>query len=234
MSLNYIIIEDNPGALANLRSALSSHTEFIEIGAASSVNEGIGLIHTQKPHIVFLDVELGNRSGFEILNEIKKNEQELPFFIMTTDFVKYAKEAVNKDVTYFLEKPIDPEELTLALIKVQKKFLELQRHIVLKTSDGHLFVDLKDIVCLKADNNACYIVRQNSRPILVIKTLKAMEEILPNNFIRVHKSYIINKNYVYKLSTTKKIISIQCGDELEDIPIGNSYLDAVRSVLLIS
>lgn len=233
MSLNYIIIEDNPGALANLRGALKYHDEFVEIGFASSVNEGINLIHTQKPHFVFLDVELGDKNGFDVLNEIQKNDSQLPFFIMTTDYVKYAREAVNKSVLYFLEKPIDPDELDLALIKVQKQFLELQSHIVFKTSEGHLFVDLKNITHIEADNNACYVNQQSKRPILVIKTLKTMEDILPSNFIRVHKSFIVNKKYVYLLNTSKKMISIQMNSEIEEIPIGNSYLESVKNSLLI-
>ena len=123
MNYNYIIVEDNLGSLQNLQTALKSHKNFKEIGVANTLSQGISMVLSAKPHIVFLDVQLGDENGFDLIKEIRQFTSEMPFIIMTTDFDKYAKKAVNHDVLYFLDKPIDPDELVIALHKFEKRFL---------------------------------------------------------------------------------------------------------------
>lgn len=233
MIYNYIIIEDTVGALRNLQTALKSFEDFKEIGVANNANQGVGMVLNLKPHLVFLDVELGDDYGFDVLKQIRLSSPELPYFIMTTDFVKYAKEAVNADALYFLDKPIDPDELELALQKFQKKYLEMQSHLTIKNSEGHFFIHLDDIVYLEADNNQCKIIRNKKNSMFASKTLKDMESILPTNFIRTHKSFIINQNYLQMVNTTKKVLQLNCDDKLIEIPIGNSHLERVKNQLMI-
>lgn len=234
MVFNYVIIEDTLGALKNLQTSLKSYENFKEIGLANNPSQGIAMVQSLRPHLVFLDVELGEANGFDVLREIRLFSTELPFFIMTTDYVKYAKEAVNADALYFLDKPIDPDELELALLKFQKKFAEIQSHLTLKTSEGHFFIQFQDIVYLEADNNACKIIRKNAKnSMFASKTLKEMENTLPPSFIRVHKSFIVNQQYIQMLNTTKKILQLNCNDELIEIPIGTSHLEKLKSLVVI-
>ena len=137
MNYNYIIVEDNMGSLQNLQTAMKKHQNFKEAGVAHTVSKGISLALSAKPHIIFLDVELGEEKGFDLIKEIRQFTSEMPFIIMTTDFDKYAKKAVNSDVLYFLDKPINPDELVIALHKFEKKYLELQNHITIKNTEGH-------------------------------------------------------------------------------------------------
>ena len=153
MNYNYIIVEDNLGSLQNLQVSLKSYKNFKEIGIANTLSQGISLVLSAKPHIVFLDVQLGNENGFDLIKEIRQFTSEMPFIIMTTDFDKYAKKAVNHDVLYFLDKPIDPDELVIALHKFEKRFLELQNHITIKNTGGHFFMQLEDINYIQSDNN---------------------------------------------------------------------------------
>lgn len=232
MNLNYIIIEDNPGAIKNLQIALRAHSHLNEIGTASTAKAGIILTQTANPHLVFLDVELGNENGFDVLKEIRQFSGEIPFFIMTTDFSKYAKEAVNKDVLYFLEKPIDPDELALAVKKVKRKMISLRNHLTIKNTEGHNFIDLNKIEFIEADGNTCIIHLQDQQKIFVTKTLKKIEISLPPNFLRIHKSYIINCNFVDLLNTTQRKIILKLNGGKKEFPIGKSYLDRVRNLLL--
>ena len=234
MTYTYIIIEDNPGALKNLQIALKEHEDFKEIGMANSAKKGIVLAQTLNPHIIFLDVELGGENGFDVLKEIRQFTGEIPFFVMTTDYDKYAKEAVNKDVLYFLEKPIDPDELAIALKKAERKFLDLQNHITIKNTEGHYFINLDSIQYIQADSNTCKIHRDCANPMLVTKTLKEIEKILPPDFLRIHKSYIVNRKFIKMLNTTKKMVHISINDDTLEIPIGNLYLEKVRNVLLLA
>ncbi len=232
MNYNYIIVEDNLGALQNLQTALKAHSNFKEIGTAHTLTKGIALALSTKPHIIFLDVELGNENGFDLIKEIRQFTTEMPYIIMTTGVDKYAKKAVNTDVLYFLDKPIDEDELMIALHKFEKKLLDFQKHITIKNTDGHFFMQLDNIEFIKANVNYCHIYRTNQKPMIVSKTLKDIEAILPNNFIRIHKSYIINKQFVQMLNTTKKIVKINTNTEVLELPIGDSYLEIVKNSLL--
>lgn len=234
MTYNYIIIEDEAGALKNLQTALKQFEDFNEIGVANSAKQGLVLAQTLNPHVIFLDVELQDGNGFDVLKEIRQYTGEVPFFIMTTDYDKYAKEAVNKDVLYFLDKPIDPDELAIALHKVQRRFLDLQNQITIKNTEGHYFLNIESIYYLEAEGNTCKIFREDNPVMLVTKTLKEIEAILPPDFIRIHKSFIINRKYLKMMNTTKRMVRIRVGSKSKEFPIGNSYLERVKSILLMA
>lgn len=235
MNYNYIIVEDNLGALQNLQTALKPNQNFNAIGVAQTLPKGVSLALSSKPHIIFLDVELGEENGFDLIKEIRQFTSEMPFIIMTTGVDKYAKKAVNTDVLYFLEKPIDPDELMIALNKFEKKYLDLQKHITIKNTEGHFFMQLETIEFITSEINYSKIYRTNQPPMLVCKTLKEIEKILPNQFVRIHKSYIVNSQFVQMLNTTKKKIKLTCQSEESDcleLPIGDSYLEKVKNYLL--
>lgn len=236
MNYNYIIVEDNLGSLLNLQTALKAHPDFKEIGVAHTVPKGITLALTAKPHIIFLDVELGYDNGFNLIKEIRQFTSDLPFIIMTTDYDKHAKNAVNHDVLYFLDKPICPDELTIALHKFEKRFLELQNHITIKNTEGHFFMQLDDIHYIESDNNCCKIYKENNTSMFVTKTLKDMERILPSPFIRIHKSYIVNSKSIAMLNTAKKKVRLSIKnnetDAFVELPISDLYMEKVRNELL--
>lgn len=237
MNYNYIIVEDNMGSLQNLQTAMKQHQNFKEVGVAHSVSKGISLALSVKPHIIFLDVELGDEKGFDLIKEIRQFTSEIPFIIMTTDYDKYAKKAVNHDVLYFLDKPIDPDELVIALHKFEKKYLELQNHITIKNTEGHFFMQLEDINYIQSDNNCCRIFKKDGTQMFVTKTLKEIETILPLPFIRIHKSYMVNSKHVHMLNTAKKLIqlkNINTLNEVIELPISDLYMEKVKQTLLIA
>ena len=236
MNYNYIIVEDNLGSLQNLQVSLKSYKNFKEIGIANTLSQGISLVLSAKPHIVFLDVQLGDENGFDLIKEIRQYTSEMPFIIMTTDFDKYAKKAVNHDVLYFLDKPIDPDELVIALHKFEKRFLELQNHITIKNTEGHFFMQLEDINYIQSDNNCCRIFKKENTQMFVTKTLKEIESILPFPFIRIHKSYIVNAKHIQMLNTAKKMLKLNSlnaeTNELIELPISDLYMETVKQTLL--
>ena len=236
MNYNYLIVEDNLGCLQNLRAALKSHGNFSEVGVANTLTQGISLALTTKPHIIFLDVQLGDENGFDLIKEIRQYSADFPFIIMTTDFDKYAKKAVNSDVLYFLDKPIDPDELIIALHKFEKRILELQNHITIKNSEGHFFMQLDEIAYIKSDSNCCRVYKANGSMMFITKTLKEIESILPPPFIRVHKSHIVNAKYIQMLNTSKKMLKLKScnteNSELIELQISDLYMETVKQTLL--
>lgn len=236
MIYNYLIVEDNPGCVKNLQIALKSHKNFLETGIAPTLSKGISMALSLKPHLIFLDVQLGEEIGFDLIKVIRQHTTDYPFIIMTTDFDKYGKEATNNDALYFLDKPINPDELTKALHKFENRVLDLQNHITIKNSEGYFFIDLNTIKYIKSSNNYSIIHIVDKKPMLVTRTLKDMVASLPSRFVRIHKSHVVNRNFVQMMNTRTKIVKMNFEDEESDealeIPIGNVYLEKARRVLL--
>ena len=236
MNITYIIIEDNPGAVENLRMELKKYHKLKELGIATNSGEAVALTLKNEPKIIFLDIELGNENGFDILQEIRKRSISPPCFIVTTDYLKYGKEAVNNEAIYFLDKPIDPDEVKVAIRKVENYFKKQNESLRIKNSEGHFFVTLPDIRYIESKNNCCTIYRDNFPALTVSRTLKDMERVLPDKFIRIHNSYIVNRDCIQMMNTSKKIMQISYKEnnitDTINLPIGNSYLDKVKNILL--
>lgn len=253
MNYSYIIIEDQSEFLQQAQDELKKFPDFICKGIADNVNDGIVLTLNQKPNIIFLDVELQGEIGFEILKETTPFFNNPPFVIVISDNEKYAKKAINYDVLFYMDKPINPIKLSIALSKFKKRFSELKNHISIKDKTAHWLIKHNDIFYIQSDGSYCYINKTNSKKVTVSKPLKEVENMLPKSFLRVHKSYVININYIEKINTTNKVITLHfrtglfeiteqskmrldetftIKDTLLEIPIGEMYLERVRHTLL--
>ncbi len=236
MKITYIIIEDNPGAIENLNSELKKHEYLQELGQASNAKDGIALALNKSPHLIFLDVELGKENGFHVLEEISQRSGKPPHFIITTDYLKYGKEAVNRDALYFLDKPIDPDELETALFKVQSHIKKQDKYLRIKNSEGHFFIALDDIQYIESKNNCCTIYRNNFPAVTVSQTLKDIQADLSNHFLRIHNRYIVNRKNIQMMNTTKKVVQVSVKEngaiQTIKLPIGNFYLSQVKQVML--
>ena len=206
MKFTYVIVEDNPSALENLKIELQKFPNFINIGEASSYKEGKRLIVEKRPSLIFLDVELGDEKGYDLVKEIQPFFQKLPKIIMTTGHVKYAKESTNQDFLYFLDKPIDYDELYMALEKFKQGYHQENRTLNIRKKDGYHFFLLDEIYYFEGVNNKTNIVKTDLSENEVSKTLKDISVLLPEDFIRVHKSYIINTKFVEKMNLKERTI----------------------------
>ncbi len=209
MKYSYLIIEDNPKAVESLKLFLNQFENYIEAGTSCSVKKGVNLILEQKPDLVFIDVELTDGKGFEIINEIKKQVNQLPIFIMITSHDHYAKEALNNDVFYYISKPFDPDELEIALHKFQQYYINNLKHISIKTSEGLFKVDINKLLMIASDANYSYIYKTDSSFIYTSKTIKEFISILPEKFIRIHKSYIVNMDFIELMSIKNMCIVLK-------------------------
>lgn len=256
MNYSYIIIEDQKECLERLQDELKNYPEFVCLGIASSVNDGIVLTLTQKPNVIFLDVELEDGTGFEILKETNSIFNDHPFVIILSDDEKFAKKAINYDnILFYLDKPVSSVKLTIALNKFKKRFSELKNHISIKDKTAHWLIKHDSILYIQSDGSYCNIHRLNDKKITVTKPLKEIENLLPKTFLRCHKSYIININYIEKMNTTLKFIMLHAKtgvfeitekssirldetftikDTTVEIPIGDMYLERTKHTLLTS
>ncbi len=210
-----IIIEDELRGRNALKKMLEEFDDKIElIGLAEDAESGELLIKNLKPDLVFLDIEMPHRNGFDMLASIKEKDFEV---IFTTAYDQYAIKAFKFSAVDYLLKPIDADDLESAIEKVIIKLrskgkdnsqldilLQNIRNIqttksklALPTLDGLIFVNTEDIIRCESDDNYTKFYLINSKPILVSKTLKDFEELLnAHNFIRVHHSHLINLAHI--------------------------------------
>ena len=215
-----VIIDDEKQA----RNALASDIrvfcpEIVIVAEADSVKSGIKTITEQKPDLVFLDVEMTDGTGFDILEMLKPIDFHVVF---TTAYDTHAVKAFKFSAVDYLLKPIDLEELIAAVKKISTisnhkalqmsltALIENTKHapkelqkIVINSSDGHYIFSVHEIIRFEADRNYTKVIIENEKPLLVAKTLKHFEDLLKGQkFERVHQSHIVNvrniKKYISK------------------------------------
>jgi len=208
-----IILEDEAKSRSSLRKKLTEFCPEIHIVAeGENGREGIALIEKHKPQLIFLDIEMPELNGFEMLNAIEEKNFHVVF---TTAYDQYAIKAIKYAAFDYLLKPVDIEELKSAVaraagidtINMNKQVELLQQNIqhpkkqlnklAIPTLEGLLFYDINDIIQLEANSNYTNIFFVNNTKIIASKTLKEFEELLPSDiFFRTHHSHLINLNYI--------------------------------------
>lgn len=181
------------------------------IPEGENVASGIAAIEKHHPDIVFLDIQMPDGTGFDVLNGVKEKNFEVIFI---TAHEEFAIKAIKFSALDYLLKPIDPIELETALGKAldmldgkseQLQYETLQKNInpsekrrlVLKTQESVHVVELDQVIRCEADRNYTSFYLTENRKILVSKTLKEYELLLAShNFLRVQQSHLININYV--------------------------------------
>ena len=212
-----IIIEDEKQGLNNLKNILAEHCSSISIvGEATSVAEGKRLIKglSSAPDVAFLDINLPDGLVFQLLNDLDKISFEI---IFVTAFEEYAIRACQYSSIGYIMKPIDPDELKESVNRISvgkaqhmnERMEVFNQHYFNKPNpfkkmsisalDGIYFINIQDIIRCEAEDNYTHIHLENGDKITASRTIKAYEDMLTSvNFYRVHKSHLINLNYMKK------------------------------------
>lgn len=212
-NLSVIIIDDESPARLVLRTYLNNISPHIKIVAeCENLPTGVKAIRKFNPDLIFLDIEMPGHSGLELLEFF--NEDEIKFdIIFTTGYSEYAVKAFKMAAFDYLLKPIDEEELLAAIQRFEKKSQAGNQNIAqLKqefsiTGNGRIaiplsgsirFIQLKEVMYLRADNSYTEIFFEDGKSITASRTLKNFEQPLENEpeFFRCHKSYIVNLQFV--------------------------------------
>ncbi|PWG04244.1 LytR/AlgR family response regulator transcription factor [Polaribacter aquimarinus] len=210
--LTSFVVEDNLLALEMLVNDISENFKEIEIiGTAKSVIEAAKLLQKTQPDILFLDIMLGNDTGFDLL-EIFPNLKSKIIFVTASD--DYAIRAFKFAAIDYILKPYSLEDLEKSIhkaklqIEPRKEQLNILKQAVTKpntnlkkislhTQDKIIIVDIKDIIRCKSDNNYTTFYFKNNTKVLVSRTLKYYSDILKDyNFLRTHQSHLINKSEI--------------------------------------
>ena len=246
-----ILIEDDANLRAGMKQLLARYAPEIDIiGEADCVKEGLEVLKKHKPQVLFLDIQLTDGTGFDLLeqwtNSIGKIHTQIVFI---TAHEQYAIKAFRFSALDFLLKPVDPEELQKVIEKIKnvlqnqndyahidllleniRKKVDHFKRIALSTSDGiHLF-EISDIIRCESEDNYTKFYIKNNKPILISKTLKEYEELLTEHgFERIHQSHLINLQYL-KSYIKKDGGYVVMGDQ-SHLPISQRKKERLQEIL---
>jgi two-component system LytT family response regulator len=207
--------------------------EISEVKQADSVDAALEILKTYQPGIVFLDVEMPHKNGFDFLTEIKEPNFDV---IFTTAYNQYAIQAIRFSALDYLLKPVDPDELRVAVQRhLEKKESAQQKKemfdnlvaniekkevkdfkIAVPSSEGVYFFMIDDILRMEADRSYTHIHLINRKPFIASKTLKHFEEMLDEfKFIRTHKSHLVNPRHITRISNDNEFVLLTDGSKVE-------------------
>ena len=210
-----VIIEDVEDARLALKQDLKDYCPEVDIiGEAEGVVSGIKLLKAKHPQIIFLDIQMGDGTGFDLLEIIGKGDAKV---IFTTASDAYGIKAIKYSALEYLLKPIDPDELKEAVdkakfsatIKGQDRGIEMLTNqlqnqstdrIALNTQEKITVVKLSDIIRCASDVNYTHFYFKDGNKVLVTKTLKEFDNLLSDRgFLRVHQSHLVNVDHIKEL-----------------------------------
>lgn len=233
-----MLIDDEADARFLMRNYLNRYfeKEITLVGEAESCNSGIALIENKKPDLVFLDIQMPDGNGFDLLTNFERPEFETVF---VTAFDRYALKAFDFAAIGYLVKPIDPEHLqtTLNRLLVNRGKSEVQlkvlienynlhqiKKIVVPQNDGFEVVDLSDIMYINSDRNYSHLFLTNKTKLTSSKNLGQYDMLLCEyGFFRIHQSHLVNlahvKSFVRSESTVimKNDVSLAASRSKRDL-----------------
>jgi len=219
-----LLIDDDANLRQGMRGLLNRYASAIEIiGEADSVKTGTLAMEQLHPQVVFLDIQLNDGTGFDILERVTQSQGKInSHVVFITAHEQYAIKAFRFSALDFLLKPVDPDDLEKVVEKIKtvskqkenfehidllleniRKKVDNFKRIALSTNDGiHLF-EISDIIRCESEDNYTKFYIKNHKPVLISKTLKEYEELLTEHgFERIHQSHLINlaflKSYIKK------------------------------------
>ncbi len=208
-----IIIDDEKDGRVVLQSLIQEHCPEVEIiKLCNSAQEGVEAIHQLTPDIVFLDISMPHMSGFSVLDKVKEVKFNL---IFVTAYDDYALKAIKHAAIDYLLKPVDYNELIVAVNRcieidnalnsekithfIDSLASDQIEKVILPVREGYLFVNVKEIIRCEANSNYTVLYLLDGEKHMISKTLKDFESQLSNkSFFRIHKSHLINLSYLKK------------------------------------
>lgn len=213
-----VLIDDDSNLRSGMKALLAMVAPEVEIiGEADNVATAVTLIETLKPQVIFLDIQLTEGTGFDVLEQLNARYGKVDAqVIFITAYEQYAIKAFKFSALDYLLKPVDPDELKKVVEKIKKVIQKEQsfpyidvllqnikkqsdsfKRIALSNSDGIHLISIDEIIRCESDNNYTRFILKNAKPILVSKTLKDYEDLLhEQGFERIHQSHLVNVQYL--------------------------------------
>jgi len=247
-----LIIDDEKIARNRLRRLLNNFEDFFQIiGEAKNGDEGLELIRKLKPDLIFLDIQMPGKTGFEMLEEL----EEFPLVIFCTAYEEFALKAFDTVAVDYLVKPVEQKRLKLTIEKLQRirekntksqieELLQLARTrpepkklyaIPYRIGDRIILVKPEKITRFLASEKYVEFYTAEGKKYLTEISLKKLEERLPENFKRVHRGVIVNTDYIkeFRKYFRGKFILILDDSKNTKIETGRSYSEEIKKLMHI-
>ena len=213
LSIRTIIVEDERASQELLSTIVSEYCPYLQlVGVAESVEVAYSLIQNNQPDLIFLDIHIGQETGFDLLDSLEEKDFKI---IITTAHEEYALKAFKYEAVDYILKPYTPKDVIKSVERIKEKmdeskaFQKLEKSIknsqynrdfeklTISTSDGLRVFKIEHLTRIEGSGAYCKIFSLESKPLLISKTLKEIEKLLPpSQFFRPHDSHIINMRHV--------------------------------------
>jgi len=204
-----LIIEDDKSTVKSIKTVGNDFFEISFIEVNENQEEALNLILKNAPELIFLNFDSIKINFTEFLLKIHQCSIINPYFIALSSLQGKAFEAYNYDFSDFLAKPLTEYSIRKSLFGYKKKHPIRQiETICLKSNKDYQYLNIDSILYLKADNNTTDFYMYDGSVIGAYKTLKVFENSLPQTFLRIHKSYIINRNCISRIHYGKSMCII--------------------------
>lgn len=228
MAIKAIIIDDERLARTELKKLLLDHSDIEILDEATNVDEGIEKIEQHNPDLIFLDIQMPGKTGFDLLAEVER----APKVIFTTAYDEYAIKAFEVNALDYLLKPIEPKRLSDAIQKLHAELFKEQvgfhgnnrgpltelDQVFVKDGERCWFVKLGEIRLFESVGNYAKVFFAGNKP-LILKSLNALEERLDDRmFFRANRKHIINLRWIDKIEPYFNgglIVELKGGEKIE-------------------
>ena len=226
---NYFIIDKDSKSIQSIKNVLEDYEQFNCIGISFTYTKAMNIILKENPDVVFFNIDNVIENPFEFAQELNLFNDGFPAFIAVSSSKDKVYESIKSGFFDFLLTPLLELEIRKSVLKILKKIPgQSRKTICLKSYKDYQYLKTDEILYLKADNNTTDFYMNDGNIINAYKTLKTFESILPNNFHRIHKSYIINKNFISRIQFGKSTCTIKRNSH--EVPFTKTYIAKIKSI----
>lgn len=259
MSFTYIIIDDSHESALQTKATADGVPDLEFLGMAHSPEEGLNLVIEKKPRLIFLEIAPSDKKSslsLSFISELHRFLSVLPEIIITTSSKALAFDAIDYGVFEYHLKPIQAIQIVKSVYKLRKQFRndapiqetnseqdqilapvvsQTQEQapkpliICIKSYGDYRYINAEDICYFQADNNSTDIYLNSGEIITAFKTLKHFEAVLAFPFIRIHNSYIVNRNYISRIQTGNALCYIK--NSATKLPFSKSYKNNIDLII---
>jgi len=220
-----LIIDNDKNAVGLIKTVGHDFSEFSFRDTDEDQDCALNIILKEKPDLIIINIESSNINFLEFLFEIHKLCEKKPYFISTSNLKDHAFDSYRYDFLDFILKPLSELSIRKSLLKFLKRNPIVQiETICLKSYKDYQYLNIDDILYLKADNNTTDFHMCDGRLIGAYKTLKVFENSLPKTFFRIHKSYIINKKCISRIHYGKSVCIL---NNEHEIPFTKTFISNI-------
>ena len=226
---SYLIINKDDKLSESIEEIIKDFTNFYSVGHVFNYEDAMNAILKQKPDLVFFNLDNVIKDNFGLVKELHSYLDITPDFVAISKTKDFAYEAIKNEFIDYILNPISELQLRKFLLRFKKKqSKQIHKTLCLKSYKDYKYLNTKDILFLKADNNTTDFYIKDGSTISAYKTLKTFENTLPGNFLRIHKSYIVNKNYVSRINYGK--LKCYLENVSEKLPFTKTYINNIEFI----